>query len=168
LLIKTLSPPRIPVDDMVEAMRQVFSKADIDIDEGQREHLEIRVPGGSPRVDFRVGRCRLGEVTTDQQALFEHRDGAGDRDIVVYLVRTTDRPMNGCAAFPPGRPGAIVASGASLVTLAHEVGHVLGLAHVSDSRNLMTGGGTAKIVGEPMLTGAQIAVMQDSDYCATT
>ena len=59
---------------------------------------------------------------------FANRDGAGGNDVVVYFVRSTVPPFNGCAAHPAGRPGAVVARGASQWTLAHEVGHVLGLA----------------------------------------
>jgi hypothetical protein len=106
-----------------------------------------------------------GEVTDEQRLLFAHRDGAGPHDIVIYLVRTTVPPMNGCASSPTGSPGAVVASGASRVTLAHEVGHVLGLPHVDDRQNLMTSRGTSTIVGEPVLTEAQIRTMQNSPHC---
>ena len=70
-------------------------------------------------------------------------------------------PSNGCAAHPAGRPGAVVAQGASRWTLAHEVGHVLGLRHVDDPPppnpaappalldRLMTGRGTAGITNPP-------------------
>jgi hypothetical protein len=33
--------------------------------------------------------------------------------------------------------------------MAHEVGHVLGLAHVSDNNRLMTGNGTSNITNPP-------------------
>lgn len=165
LLIKTLYPPVIDVDEMLEAMRRVYSTADILVDEGPRENLEIGPDREAPQLDFDVGGCMAGEVTDEQRLLFEHRDGAGPDDIVIYLVRTTVPPTNGCASFPPGRPGAIVAAGASRFTLAHEVGHVLGLPHVGDRQNLMTNRGTSTIVGEPVLTDAQIRTMQDSPHC---
>jgi hypothetical protein len=165
LLIKTLYPPVIDVDEMLEAMQHVYSTADILVDEGPREDLEIGPDREAPQLDFDVGRCRAGEVTDEQRLLFEYRAGADPDDIVIYLVRTTIPPTNGCAAFPSGRPGAIVASGASPVTLAHEVGHVLGLPHVNDKQNLMTSHGTATIVGEPVLTDEQISTMHNSPYC---
>ena len=64
-------------------------------------------------------------------------------DVVAYFVRSTQPPFNGCGAHPAGRPGAAVASGCSAWTLAHEIGHVLGLSHVNDNNRLMTGNGTA-------------------------
>lgn len=69
--------------------------------------------------------------------------------MIVYLVRSTVPPLNGCAAFPAGRPSAAVVSGASAWTLAHEVGHVLGLPHVNDNNRLMTGNGTDNITNPP-------------------
>ena len=67
----------------------------------------------------------------------------------MYFVRSTVPAYNGCAAFPAGRPGAVVASGASAWTVGHEVGHVLGLSHVSDNNRLMTGLGTDNITNAP-------------------
>ncbi|MGA8747154.1 MAG: hypothetical protein WB507_14990 [Solirubrobacterales bacterium] len=165
LLIKTLSPPLVDVDEMLVAMRRIYSGADILVEEGPREDLRIAAHDGHAWEDFRVGECRAGEVTDDQHALFQHRGGAQWGDIVIYIVRTVIPPMNGCAASPADLPGAIVSSRASRFTLAHEVGHVLGLAHVGDSRNLMTNRGTATIKGEPELTSKQIRTMHNSRFC---
>ena len=68
--------------------------------------------------------------------------------MTVYFVLATNPPTNGCAAHPDGRPGAVVTRGATRWTLAHEVGHVLGLTHVEDNR-LMTGNGTSNITNPP-------------------
>lgn len=165
LLIKILSPPVIDVDEMLGAMQRIYAGANIFVEEGPRENLRIAPFDGHAWEDFRIGKCRSGEVTADQRALFQHRDGAQQGDIVVYIVRAVIPPMNGCAASPTDLPGAIVASRASPFTLAHEVGHVLGLAHVGDSRNLMTNRGTARIQGEPELTDAQIRTMRGSRLC---
>jgi len=165
LLIKTLSPPVIDVDEMLGAMRRIYSGAGILVEEGPREALRIAAYDGHAWEDFKVGGCRAGEVTTDQHALFQHRDGAQRGDIVVYIVRTVIPPMNGCAASPADLPSAIVASRASRFTLAHEVGHALGLLHVRDGQNLMTNRGTATIKGEPELTDAQIRTMHGSQLC---
>ncbi|HJY23813.1 MAG TPA: hypothetical protein VJ279_13055, partial [Hanamia sp.] len=56
---------------------------------------------------------------------------------------------NGCAAFPAGRPGAVVVRSASRWTLGHELGHVLSLNHVNDNNRLMTGNGTFNITNPP-------------------
>jgi hypothetical protein len=99
--------------------------------------------------DVDVDPCVVGSVTTEQAQLFANRNSVGPDDIVVYFVRSTSPPLNGCASHPAGRPGAVVTQGASQWTMAHEIGHVLGLNHVNDSDRLMTGGGTANITKPP-------------------
>jgi hypothetical protein len=69
--------------------------------------------------------------------------------VVVYFVRSTVPPSNGCATHPAGRPGAVVAQGATRWTLGHEVGLMLTLRHVDDNNRLMTGKGTANITNPP-------------------
>lgn len=90
--------------------------------------------------NLNVGTCVSGSTTTDQNTLFGHRNNAGSNDVVVYLVSTLIGGAGnfvGCAAHPSGQPGcAVVQVGASWLT-AHEVGHVLGLSHVSNTDRLM-------------------------------
>ena len=84
---------------------------------------------------------------------------------MLYFVRSTLPPYNGCAAHPDGRPGAIIASYATEWTLAHEVGHVLGLYHVASARRLMTGLGTGNIEDPPPdLLPQEIDTMMASTY----
>lgn len=89
----------------------------------------------------RFGGCTTDNVTQEQIQLFANRNNAWGSDIVVYFVRSTVPAFNGCAAYPAGQPGAVVAQIASVWTLAHEVGHVLGLSHVDDNNRLMTKNG---------------------------
>jgi len=113
--------------------------------------------------DLDVGGCYMGSTTSEQNQLFNNRNNVGSKDIVVYFVRTTSPPYNGCAAYPAGKPGAVVAQYATVWTLAHEVGHVLGLYHVSDNNRLMTGNGTANITNPPPdLIASEISTMQAS------
>jgi hypothetical protein len=177
LLLKTLIAPNIDLDTMIANMRQIYTTADIMVDEGPRENLTITLPGGAVQLDFNVGPCTIGQTpTADQNTLFANRNNAGSNDIVVYFVRQTIPPFNGCAAFPSGSPGAVVTQGASGWTLAHEVGHVLGLNHIPgekdavgqcvspDFTRLMTGCGTSNIVGTPTISNAEITTMQNSDF----
>ena len=88
--------------------------------------------------------------------------GAGrNREVVVFFVRNVvydQGSANGCASFPNGQPGAVVANYASRWTLGHELGHVFGLPHLSGENcaqpgyqptRLMTGCGTGRIVDPP-------------------
>lgn len=124
----------------------------------------------------------LGHVKREKQLLskqlFQNRNNVGKHEIVVYFVNSTNPPTNGCAAHPDGKPGAVVAAIASEWTLAHEVGHVLGLSHISgenahtdcttpDFTRLMTGCGTDNITGTPVLTKSEIHTMKSSDLTDT-
>jgi hypothetical protein len=81
----------------------------------------------------------------------------------VYFVLATDPPLNGCAAHPSGKPGAVVARPATQWTFAHEIGHVLNLIHVNNNNLLMTSNGTANITNPPAdLVASEGATMQAS------
>jgi hypothetical protein len=156
LHVKTLTAPtRFSIDQMIAAMRQVYEPAGIRVVRASDETLNL------PALDVvDTGECRRGESTAEQTALFGNRNNAGANDVVVYFVRATNPPLNGCAAHPAGRPGAVVASGASRWTLAHEVGHVLNLPHVTPTDRLMMGGGTDNITNPPPdLDGGELSTM---------
>ncbi|GGS41496.1 FG-GAP repeat domain-containing protein [Actinokineospora fastidiosa] len=156
--VKVLTDPTVPIDRMLTAMQQVYEAVGIRVHRVSTERLT------APALDdLDIGRCVRGETTAEQNALFGNRVGVAPGDVVVYFVRSTVPPTNGCAAHPPGRPSAVVAQGATQWTLAHEVGHVLGLGHVADSNRLMTGGGTANITNPPPdLIPMEVIEMKDS------
>ncbi len=110
-----------------------------------------------------VGQCSMGSTTAEQNDLFANREFVGLNEIVVYFVRSTVPAFNGCAAHPNNRPGAVVVRNGTRFTMAHEVGHVLGLSHVNDNTRLMTGNGTGNItVAVPVLTAAESSTMNSS------
>jgi hypothetical protein len=147
---KVLTAPNVAVDTMVQRMREVYGGIGIGVQFVSTENLNLPALN-----DVDVGACTLGNTTGEQNQLFGNRNNAGADDVVVYFVRSTVPPFNGCAAHPAGQPGAVVAQGATQWTLAHEVGHVLGLFHVNDNDRLMTGNGTANITNPPpdLVTG---------------
>lgn len=157
--IKVLTDPqRFSLDTMLGRMRQVYATVGIAVEVGSVERISSAALN-----DLEVGPCVRGEITREQARLFSNRNGVGPNEIVVYFVRSTVPPLNGCAAHG-SLPSAVVASLATAWTLAHEVGHVLSLAHVGDNRRLMTGNGTVNIIGPPQLIEAEQRKMFASPF----
>lgn len=163
LHFKILTAPTVNVDTMLNEMRAVYRTANIRVDLISTENLNLPALN-----DLDVGACTAGNTTAEQNQLFGNRNNVGANDVVVYFVRSTVPPFNGCAAHPAGRPGAVVAQGATRWTLGHEVGHVLDLNHVNDNNRLMTGNGTANITNPPPdLIQAEINTMDNSNLTIT-
>lgn len=145
LHLKVLTQPTIAINTMVTRMRDLYESVGINVHLASIENLNLPALN-----DVDVGPCNMGQTpTAEQTQLFGNRNNAGANDVVVYFVRSTVPGSNGCAAHPAGQPGAVVAQGATQWTLAHEVGHVLGLGHVTDNDRLMTGNGTGNITNPP-------------------
>lgn len=169
LHVKILTnPTTFTVAQMVNTMRNIYIDAGINVVLRSTETLNVANPTLVALNDVDTGSCTSGNASGEQQALSNFRANAGATDVVVYMCRSVayDKgTLNGCASFPAGRPMAVVASYASLYTLAHEVGHVLGLGHVNDRNRLMTGGGTANITNPPPdLTAAEVLLMKNSPF----
>ena len=141
---KVLTTPNVAINTSIARMREVYATCGIAVQLVTTESLNL-----PPLNDVDVGQCLLGQTTAEQDQLFANRNNVGANDVVVYFVRSTVPPFNGCASHPSGRPGAVVAQGATQWTVGHEVGHVLGLRHVNDNDRLMTGNGTANITNPP-------------------
>jgi hypothetical protein len=180
---KTMQQPNRAVQPMLLNMRTVYATADIGVTVGSRENLAG--PAFTTLLDLDVGPCTSGTTSAEQNQLFQNRNNAGANDVVIYFARSVLRnntgALNGCASFPTGSPGAAVAQIASPWTLAHEVGHVLGLSHISgehtgcpptnpqccstpDFTRLMTGCGTSNIAGTPTVSQAEINTMRASGF----
>jgi hypothetical protein len=167
LQLKILDAPSVPIADMLRSMRQVYASV------GQLVTVEGTETLNLPLLtDLDAGACE-GTTTAEQDQLFAQRNNVGADDVTVYFCRSvTDvadgTTWNGCATHPDGRPGAAVSSIASRWTLAHEVGHVLGLQHCDQegarlTDRLMTGGGTNKITNPPPdLVAAESSTMDAS------
>jgi hypothetical protein len=161
LHVKILSEPTsVSRAQMVQSMQQVYGSIGIDVVVASVETLSLPLLN-----DLDVGSCTMGSTTAEQNQLFAHRNNAGANDMCVYFVRSTVPPLNGCAAFPAGEPGAVITSVASPWTLGHECGHVLGLSHVPDSHRLMYGGGTWGITNPPpVLIQSEVNTMIASPF----
>lgn len=161
LHIKVLQDPTlVSVKQMVLAMQRLY--ASVGISASFRSFEKLDIPN---LLDIDVGNCSSGSVTGEQDNLFSNRSNVGPNEIVVYFVRSTTPPLNGCAAHPPGMPSCIITQGATVWTLAHEVGHVLDLFHVMFNDRLMTGRGTANIINPPPdLIEEEIMTMNNSVF----
>lgn len=159
LHFKLVAQPDLGVDALVASTAQVFAQVGIKVEHASTETLDL----GEEFEVVEVGSCI--EPTDEQRALFQHRKNVGPRDVVVYVVESLDPILLGCASHPPDRPGVIVAQFADEWTVAHEVGHVLGLNHVSDSNRLMTDNGTIRITNPPPdLVALEASAMLESPY----
>jgi hypothetical protein len=149
-----------PVSNWLANMQQIFATMNYTVTLVDIEDLNL-----PPLEVVNIGECVQGEITEEQRQLFQFRRNLDCDVIAVYFVFATNPPANGCAAHREGVPACIVASVASPWTLAHEVGHVLGLNHVDDDTRLMYGGGTWNIQDPPPELAMREAVtMAESPY----
>ncbi len=103
LHIKVLTNPNVSIDEMIISMQNVYESVGIRVLKASIENLS-----NADLNDLDVGTCTMGSVTGEQTNLFNNRNNAGPTDVVVYFVRSTVPPFNGCAAYPATRPGAVV------------------------------------------------------------
>jgi hypothetical protein len=179
LHFKVWTTPTIPIQTMLTNMQDLFGIAGIGVVVASREDLT----GGNILTSLRdldvVPKCPSGELTGEQIQLFNNRDNVGEFDVVAHFVRSTSPILNGCAAHPADVFGAAVTQIASPWTLAHEIGHVMGLLHIGGENTncpasdetccstpnfgrLMTGCGTGNIVGTPVLGQDEIDSLRSS------
>lgn len=114
-------------------------------------------------LDLDQPTCRRGQTPTNEEnQLYNLERDHAPSDMVVYYLRSTSLGVRGCAAHPANRPGSVVTDSATQYTMAHEIGHVLGLAHVNDTSNLMNNGTAAITTHPPNLTTAQLNTIRGS------
>jgi len=168
LHIKILvKPARHSIAAMLDAMRQVYEPAGFLIEVVTCEVLKlpdlevpsIACPDPDPKVCHHMP-CATTNISAELAELYTHRHSVEENELAVYFVRQTDPGMQGLCDHPRGQPGVVVTGNASLWTMAHEIGHVLGLSHVTSNLRLMFNGGTDHIQNlPPDLTATEIATM---------
>lgn len=155
---KCLIEPYIPRSVFLAETHKLFSSlAGIDVLPVSHQILSL-----DRLLDIDVGTCSE-EPAPQICELFDQRDGVPPTETVVYWVRSLVPPMEGCSTHPRGVPGVVVGQLGSLWSLAHELGHLLGLAHVSDDDRLMTENGAENITNAPPdLSQDEVAIMRAS------
>jgi hypothetical protein len=150
--LATTAAPNL-VTNAIAQIKSLYSGIGILVEIASTETL---TPSATAPATVAVGACK-GKTTPQQNTLFGNRNGVGGNDVVAYFVTATLPSLNGCATHPAYRDGAIVTSIASNFTLAHEIGHVLGLQHIVGEpcgpaftpTALMTACSTSSLTGTP-------------------
>jgi hypothetical protein len=187
LHIKVLTSPTIDLETMIDNARVIYDTIGVSVVVASREELTAAAIGAATfnTLDaMDVAGCDGAGTSADQNTLFAFRNNAAADDLCLYFVTSvtsTTGALNGCGSFPANQPGAVVSSGASAWTLAHEVGHVLGLNHIGgehtacpaatpqccdtpDFTRLMTGCSTNNITSTPTLSNSEASDVYDSPF----
>jgi hypothetical protein len=156
-------PENVRIEVMLANAKALLKEHNIDLVEASRETF---IGTDDEIVRFNTLAVNDEVPTDDQTALFGFRGEVEPDELLIYFVRTLVPAQAGCAAHPPDRPGVIVAvSLASEWTLAHQIGHVLGLEHVDVADNLMTRRSTETIEAPiPDLTAEQASMLLQSPF----
>lgn len=173
--IKVVADPvAFTVAEMEKTMIELYAKEGITVNVLSTIKISLDLNEFSHLYDVEVGDCLTGAVLKAQNELINYREDAEDDHIVIYMCRFVSRIAgdkgfyNGCASHPPGKPMAVIASYASKYTMAHELGHVLGLVrHVNKYESLMTEFGTHNIrpiPPAPVFDPSEISVIKKSPY----
>jgi len=154
------------VDEMIAAMRRVYGGHGVAV--VIQSVTVLNLP------------AHFRDIDTDADELddlFDEHANRPENHAVAFFIRAMKPADNG--AHPPGSDGCLVSAVASMWTLAHEIGHAMGLDHADDvelikgldcatpgclTKRLMTGCSTSCIVIDPpLLSSDEVSTMKDSD-----
>ena len=156
-------PPQ-SIDKLAQLAKDVFAtRARINVTVASIDEL----PSSFRYVQLNKCQGRTS-LSPQQSALLNMREGFAPNDIGVYLAGTLSDSiglLRGCATEQLG--GIILnATGMSHWTMAHEIGHILGLHHVPSDRNLMYRNTDSIVMASstPELTQDQIGIAKKSRF----
>ncbi len=169
LHFRSISFTDVPFQEQLNAAIAVYAQYNIDVQ--FRSGRSVLLSDVDQRKFRRVDTsCVAGK--DEWQALQKHLNDVPKSDICVFFVKGLWDPKEtagqeaflGCGAYRPGSPACAVASDAGKYDMAHEVGHVLGMAHDNTNGNLMhpTQAVYAKV---PELHPNQVSALLKSRLC---
>ena len=168
LHFKSIGTPTVSEFTALRNMQRIYGRYAINAQFASGESLQISNAQALQLANVDAGTCTMGNVSAEQTTLFGlgSLSHVGPWEIVVYyvdrLTTTAGAALAGCAAHPAGQPCAIVAAVGSPWTLAHEIGHVLGLRHVNDATNVMHTPTASITANPPSFTASQVTTLRSS------
>ena len=174
LHLKSLGMPTVPEFTALRNAQSVYGQYGICVEFASGQSLPNGVDRNNQCLSLTtvdVGSCTISQSMTHQQdALFGYgsRQGVGPYDILCYWVNRVESggvQLAGCASHPTAQPACVVAALGSPWTLAHEVGHVLGLRHTTGTTMLMSTPTASITARPPSISAADLAIIRSSRLC---
>lgn len=167
---KVIAPPKhASLDTMMQNAIAAYAARGVEIYEASRE--EATEPDGDFE-RFRRLYGGFGGQASDElsalHALARSARGFGvtprETDLVALIVDDLVPAALGTPKSPAGQPGVVLSAGATEWTLAHEIGHVLGLGDVDDPTRLMHGATPEITESLPLLAEEEAATIAASPF----
>lgn len=174
LHLRSLGTPRVPEFHALRLAQAVYGQYGILVEFRSGQSLPAAVNSETQCLQLEnvdVGTCTLNQAMTVQQsALFSYgsRRNLAAHEILCYWVDRVvsgARQLAGCAARPSDLGACVVSALGSPWTLAHEVGHVLGLRHESDNTMLMSTPTASIILSPPRISTTDLETIKASRHC---
>jgi hypothetical protein len=174
LHFRSLGTPRVPEFTALRNAQATYGQYGIYMHFGSGESLPDALDTGNQCLSLQnvdVGSCTMAqEMTGAQNILFNYgsRQHVGPLDVLCYWVEQVEsdgKRLAGCASHPNEQPACVVAALGSPWTLAHEVGHVLGLRHTTGTAMLMSTPTASITANPPRLSPADLRTVLASPYC---